>query len=184
MIVSRETNGDQPPADEVLISLQNLKVYYKLGGGLFKKARYVKAVDGVSLDIIKGETLGLVGESGCGKSTLGKAILRLTEPTGGQVFYQRQGFGARLEKRNARTAEKFTDDLSRPVCVAQSANDSRQYHRRTVRTFSLAKGNSVSETVQESDGNGRSFATFRQTLSARIFRRSASTYRHRACACR
>ena len=85
--MSRANNGDQTPADEVLISLQNLKVYYKLGGGLFKKARYVKAVDGVNLDINKGETLGLVGESGCGKSTLGKAILRLTEPTGGQVFY-------------------------------------------------------------------------------------------------
>ena len=61
---------------ENLISLQNLQVHYKVGGGLFKEAKRVKAVDGVSLDIQKGETLGLVGESGCGKSTLGKAILR------------------------------------------------------------------------------------------------------------
>jgi oligopeptide transport system ATP-binding protein len=72
---------------EVLLSIQNLRVHYKVGGGLFKETKYVKAVDGVSLDIYKGETLGLVGESGCGKSTLGKAILRLTEPTGGKVFY-------------------------------------------------------------------------------------------------
>ncbi len=57
-----------------LISIQNLQVYYKVGGGLFKETKYVKAVDGVSLDIKKGETLGLVGESGCGKSTHGKAI--------------------------------------------------------------------------------------------------------------
>ncbi len=77
-----ETNGDN------LISLQDLKVHYKLGGGLFTQAKTVRAVDGVSLDIRKGETLGLVGESGCGKSTLGKAILRLTEPTGGKVLYQ------------------------------------------------------------------------------------------------
>ena len=70
-----------------LISIENLKVYFNLGGGLFKETKTVKAVDGVSLDIIKGETLGLVGESGCGKSTLGKAILRLTEPTGGKAFY-------------------------------------------------------------------------------------------------
>src|SRR5215213_6055463 len=73
-----------------LISLQDLKVYYKLGGGLFSDSKTVKAVDGVSLDIKKGETLGLVGESGCGKSTLGKAILRLTELTGGKVFYRNQ----------------------------------------------------------------------------------------------
>jgi oligopeptide transport system ATP-binding protein len=77
-----EENGN------TLISLQNLKVHFKLGGGLFKEAKYVKAVDGVTLDIKQGETLGLVGESGCGKSTLGKAILRLTEPTGGQVLYK------------------------------------------------------------------------------------------------
>ncbi len=78
-----------------LISIQNLQVHYDLGGGGIldritggsRVRRVVKAVDGVSLDIKKGETLGLVGESGCGKSTLGKAILRLTEPTGGQVFY-------------------------------------------------------------------------------------------------
>src|SRR6476620_900087 len=70
-----------------LISIQDLKVHFKIGGGLFKKTKFVKAVDGVSLDIEKGETLGLVGESGCGKSTLGKAILRLTEPTGGKVIY-------------------------------------------------------------------------------------------------
>ncbi len=70
-----------------LISIQNLKVYYTVGGGFLKEKKFVKAVDDVSLDIRRGETLGLVGESGCGKSTLGKAILRLTEPTGGQVFY-------------------------------------------------------------------------------------------------
>src|SRR6188768_1505368 len=76
-----ETNGNN------LLSLQDLKVHFKIGGGLFSEAKHVKAVDGVTLDIKKGETLGLVGESGCGKSTLGKAILRLTEPTGGTVLY-------------------------------------------------------------------------------------------------
>src|SRR3954471_877473 len=75
------------PENNNLISIQSLKVHYRSGGGLFRAAKQVKAVDGVSLDIKKGETLGLVGESGCGKSTLGKALLRLTEPTGGQVLY-------------------------------------------------------------------------------------------------
>ncbi|MBC7798118.1 MAG: ATP-binding cassette domain-containing protein [Pyrinomonadaceae bacterium] len=73
--------------NKTLLSIRNFKVHYKIGGGLFGSAKYVKAVDGVNLEIRRGETLGLVGESGCGKSTLGKAVLRLTEPTGGQVFY-------------------------------------------------------------------------------------------------
>jgi oligopeptide transport system ATP-binding protein len=75
-------------APENLISIRDVEVTYRSGGGLFGGAKMVTAVDGVSLDIRQGETLGLVGESGCGKSTLGKAILRLTEPTGGNVHYK------------------------------------------------------------------------------------------------
>ncbi len=81
---------------EPLIAIRGLKVHFDLGGGTVwdkmvggsKVKRVVKAVDGVSIDIFPGETLGLVGESGCGKSTLGRAILRLTEPTGGQVLFR------------------------------------------------------------------------------------------------
>src|SRR3982751_682916 len=79
-----------PTNDTNLISLESLKVHYSAGGGLFRPSRTVKAVDGVSFDIKRGETLGLVGESGCGKSTLGRAILRLTEPTSGSVIYNGQ----------------------------------------------------------------------------------------------
>lgn len=81
---------------EPLLSIRELQVHFDLGGGGVisrltggsSVRRVVKAVDGVSLDILAGETLGLVGESGCGKSTLGRALLRLTKPTGGRVFFR------------------------------------------------------------------------------------------------
>jgi len=70
-----------------LIEVKNLKQYFPAPGGSLFKKRFVKAVDDVSFYIHKGETLGLVGESGCGKTTTGKAIIRLYEPTSGQIFY-------------------------------------------------------------------------------------------------
>lgn len=71
-----------------LLEVRNLVKYYPIRGGVFmKEVAAVKAVDGVNLSILKGETLGLVGESGCGKSTLGRAILRLEEPTAGEVWF-------------------------------------------------------------------------------------------------
>jgi oligopeptide/dipeptide ABC transporter ATP-binding protein len=74
-----------------LVAIRNLKKHFPLKEGWFGRAhRVVHAVDGVSLDIHQGEVLGLVGESGCGKSTLGRLILRLLEPTSGQIFFQRE----------------------------------------------------------------------------------------------
>ncbi len=72
-----------------LLEVKNLKKYYPITGGLFaRQIGEVKAVDGVSFYIKEGETLGLAGESGCGKSTLGRVILRLEEPTEGEVTYR------------------------------------------------------------------------------------------------
>jgi oligopeptide/dipeptide ABC transporter ATP-binding protein len=71
-----------------LLDARHLVKYYPIRGGVFmKEVAAVKAVDDVSLSIKKGETLGLVGESGCGKSTFGRAIMRLEEPTSGEVWY-------------------------------------------------------------------------------------------------
>lgn len=78
---------------EPVLRVQNLKKYYYSGGGFLSgKKTCVKAVDDVSFELLKGETLAIVGESGCGKSTTAKAILRITEPTGGTVFFQGRDF--------------------------------------------------------------------------------------------
>jgi oligopeptide/dipeptide ABC transporter ATP-binding protein len=72
-----------------LLEIRNLKKHFPVGQALFSRNKgAVKAVDGVNLTVEEGETLGLVGESGCGKSTLGRAILRLIEPTSGEVFFE------------------------------------------------------------------------------------------------
>lgn len=86
---------------DVLLEVNDLKQYFPIRTGFFKRTP-LKAVDGVTFTINKGETLGLVGESGCGKTTVGRSILRLYEPTAGQVFFD----GEEVTKNNINTMRK------------------------------------------------------------------------------
>jgi oligopeptide transport system ATP-binding protein len=89
-------------AETPLLQVKNLKKYFPIRGGLFsREVARVHAVDDVSFTIQKGETLGLVGESGCGKSTTGRCILRLIEPTAGEVIFEDKDVTA-LDKRSLR----------------------------------------------------------------------------------
>jgi peptide/nickel transport system ATP-binding protein len=89
-------------AETPLLRVKNLKKYFPIRGGLFsREVARVHAVDDVTFDIMKGETLGLVGESGCGKSTTGRCILRLIEPTSGEVWFGDQNVTT-LDKRSLR----------------------------------------------------------------------------------
>src|ERR1700709_2712638 len=81
-----------------LLQVNDLKKHFPVRGGLFsRKSSWVYAVDGVSFEVNRGETLSLVGESGCGKSTVGRAILRLFDITAGQVVLD----GQRIDERSA-----------------------------------------------------------------------------------
>ncbi|RDU35649.1 peptide ABC transporter substrate-binding protein [Neobacillus piezotolerans] len=93
---------------ENLLEIRNLKTYYPVKGGFFKRTvGNVKAVDDVSFEIKKGETLGLVGESGCGKSTAGRTILRLLKPTDGKIIFD----GKDITNVSGKTLREIRKDL-------------------------------------------------------------------------
>jgi oligopeptide transport system ATP-binding protein len=138
-----EANGNN------LISIDGLEVHYSLGGGIFSSSKIVRAVDGVSLDIKKGETLGLVGESGCGKSTLGKALLRLTEPTGGKVIYNNKDL-AHLSQSEMREQRRNLQMIFQdPYASLNPRMTIGNIIGEPIRTFGLANGRAVDERVQE-----------------------------------
>lgn len=85
----RKADHEKLYAQEPVLQLKNLKKYYPMGNSFFGKTKeWVKAVDDVTFDVYPGETLGLVGESGCGKTTLGRTVLRLIDPTDGEMIFK------------------------------------------------------------------------------------------------
>jgi oligopeptide transport system ATP-binding protein len=131
---------------EPLLAIRDLKVHFDLAG---RGNRSVKAVDGVTIDIYPGETLGLVGESGCGKSTLGRAILRLTEPTSGHVFYRNHDL-ADLSSREMRQHRRHLQIIFQdPYASLNPRMTIGQIVGEPLETFRIAKGREAEQRVQE-----------------------------------
>ena len=116
---------------KVLLRISNLKQYFPIKGG-----RFVKANDGISINIYEGETFGLVGESGCGKSTLGRTLLQLYKQTDGRTMY----YGRTLEEM----APKYVHETIRTLHKRR-----RQYHDLQAKYESMkAEFDGLSETEQ------------------------------------
>jgi oligopeptide transport system ATP-binding protein len=136
---------------EALISIKDLKVHFPLASGsLFRRShRVVKAVDGVTLDIYPGGTLGLVGESGCGKSTLGRAVLRLVEPTSGQILFNGNDL-ALLSNSAMREQRRHLQIIFQdPYASLNPRMTVSQIIGEPLDTFRLARGQAKKERVQE-----------------------------------
>jgi oligopeptide transport system ATP-binding protein len=127
-----------------LISVRDLKVHFTLTGG-----RVVKAVDGVTININQGETLGLVGESGCGKSTFGRALLRLIEPTSGNVMFRGNDL-AHLSTRKLRNERRHLQMIFQdPYASLNPRMTVRDIIAEPIDTFRLLKGPERDQRVRE-----------------------------------
>jgi oligopeptide transport system ATP-binding protein len=135
---------------EYLVEVRDLKKHFPVRGGIFSGVRaWVKAVDGVSFGIYPGETLGLVGESGCGKTTTGRCILRLLEPTSGEVLFDGQNileFGRREMRRLRREMQIIFQDpygsLNARMTVGDIIGEAFTVH-------GIARGQERAERVKE-----------------------------------
>jgi oligopeptide transport system ATP-binding protein len=135
----------------VLVQVRDLKMHFPITQGIIiqRKVGAIKAVDGISFDIVRGETLGLVGESGCGKSTTGRAMLQLYRPTAGEVYFEDQELtklkGEQLRKMRRRMQMIFQDpyaSLNPRMTVGDIIGEPLVVH-------SISKGKDRRERVQE-----------------------------------
>ena len=135
---------------ETLLHVDNLKKHFPIYKGVFRRqVGAVHAVDGVSFDIYKGETLGLVGESGCGKSTTGRTILRLYKPTEGKILYDGVDLASLSQREMRKMRRKVQFIFQDPYASLNPRMKVADIVGEPLIVYKLARGKEVQERVEE-----------------------------------
>ncbi len=168
--------------DDDLLEVESVKMHFPITRGVVfqKEVASVKAVDGVSFTVKRGETLGIVGESGCGKSTLARCILRLLEPTGGSIRLEGRDITHLSRKAMRPLAARDDDGVPGPVCLAERSQASRLHGRRAARGQQHRHAGGAEAARPEPARGGRPQPRALQPLSSRVLGRPAPAHRDRA----
>jgi len=142
------TPATDPTLKAPLVRIEDLVKYFPAGGGLFGRT-VVHAVDGVSLAIEAGETLGLVGESGCGKSTLGRVIVRLLPATSGHVYFKDTDLTKVRGEKLRRTRQEIQMIFQDPYASLNPRMTVGDIVSEPLRNFGVARGRKAEQKVQE-----------------------------------
>ena len=142
------TPATDPTLKAPLVRIEDLVKYFPAGGGLFGRT-VVHAVDGVSLAIEAGETLGLVGESGCGKSTLGRVIVRLLPATSGHIYFKDTDLTKVRGEKLRRTRQEIQMIFQDPYASLNPRMTVGDIVSEPLRNFGVARGRKAEQKVQE-----------------------------------
>lgn len=135
--------------NQILLETKGLQKHFPIKDFFGRKKQAVKAVDGITFQIRKGETFGLVGESGCGKSTLGRTLIRMYEPTGGQIIFDGEDItkleGAKLQPYHKRMQIIFQD----PYSALDPHHNVEEIIREPMSLYTNASKSDIDEQIVE-----------------------------------